>query len=204
MTQELNLDLGKTAVLIMDYQKKQLFGQTEEKRKELLENAGKVLSASRKLGLPVIYVEVRSRKGPPEFKPWDKERRQMSGQEELGEREELFEIHPEVLPGENEIVVTKRRIGPFSTTNISNVLEELRIEHLVLMGISTGGVVLSVVRWAADIDYQITVLDDACADADEEVHHVLVKKVFPRQATVMKCEEFLQLLSSFSSPRKNH
>ncbi len=101
-----------------------------------------ILSFSRKKGLPVLYVEVRSRKGPPEFKPWDKDRRQMSGEEDLGEREELYEIHPEVLPRDNEIVVTKRRIGPFSTTNISNVLEDLRIEHLVLMGISTGGVVL--------------------------------------------------------------
>ena len=53
---------------------------------------------------------------------------------------------------------------------------------------------MSVVRWAADIDYQIIVLGDACADADEEVHRVLVEKVFPRQATVMKCENFLQLL----------
>ena len=194
MTRELTIDFGRTAVLIMDYQKRQLFSQTEEKRKELLENAKTILAASRKKGVPVIHVEVRSRQGPPEFKPWDKDRRQMSGREELGQREELYEIHPDVLPKDSETVVTKRRIGPFSTTHLSSTLEDMRIEHLVLMGISTGGVVLSVVRWAADIDYQIIVLDDACADADEEVHRVLVEKVFPRQATVMKCEKFLQLL----------
>ncbi len=194
MTEEPKIDFGKTAVLIMDYQQRQLFSQTEEKRKELLKNAKTILSASRKKGLPVVYVEVRSRQGPPEYKPWDNDRRQRSGEEELGDREEKYEIHPEVLPRDGETVVTKRRIGPFSTTNISTLLEDMRIEHLVLMGISTGGVVLSVVRWAADIDYRIIVLDDACADADEEVHRVLVEKVFPRQATVMKCERFLQLL----------
>lgn len=196
MGHELKFDLSKTAVLIMDYQKRQIFGQPEDKRKILLGNAKRILSASRGQGLPVIYVEVRSRQGPPEFKPWEKERRQMSGKKKLGEREEIYEIHPEVLPQKDEIVVTKRRIGPFSTTDLSNVLENLRIENLVLMGISTGGVVLSVVRWAADIDYQLIVLSDACADPDEEVHRVLVEKVFPRQTTVMTCDEFLKSLKS--------
>jgi len=39
---------------------------------------------------------------------------------------------------------------------------------------------LSTVRWAADADYEILVLEDCCADADEEVHRVLMHKVFPR------------------------
>jgi nicotinamidase-related amidase len=194
MDVQLAIEQDKTAVLIMDYQNKQLSGQPEARREHLLENANKVLAAARSKGLPVIYVEVRSRKGPPEFKPWDIERRQKSGQEDLGKREPLFEIHPEVTPQEGEVVVTKRRIGPFSTTNLYEVLEGLRIETLVLMGISTGGVVLSVVRWAADIDFQIVVLKDACADPDEEVHRVLVEKVIPRQATVVTCDEFLQAL----------
>ena len=62
------------------------------------------------------------------------------------------------------------------------------------MGISTGGMVLSVVRWAADIDYQLVVLKDCCADPDEEVHRVLIEKVFPRQATVVTAEEFVKTL----------
>ena len=44
---------------------------------------------------------------------------------------------------------------------------------------------LSTVREAADRDFVLTVLADACADADPEVHRVLVEKVFPRQATVI-------------------
>jgi nicotinamidase-related amidase len=63
------------------------------------------------------------------------------------------------------------------------------------MGISTGGVVLSVVRWAADIDFEIIVLADACSDADEEVHRVLVERVFPRQALVITSDEFVQMLA---------
>ena len=55
---------------------------------------------------------------------------------------------------------------------------------MVLTGIATSGVVLSTLRQAADLDYEITVLSDGCLDADPEVHRVLTGKVFPRQATV--------------------
>jgi len=194
MTEYLKLVPDKTAVLIMDYQNKQLSGQPEATRKKLLENANTVLTFVRRKGILVMYVEVRSRKGAPDFRPWDHAIRMASGRERLGERDPLFEIHPAVTPREGEVVVTKRRIGPFSTTDLDEKLQGLRIESLVLMGISTGGVVLSMVRWAADIDYQLVVLKDCCADADEEVHRVLVEKVFPRQATVVTAEGFVKTL----------
>jgi nicotinamidase-related amidase len=54
------------------------------------------------------------------------------------------------------------------------------------------GVVLSTVREAADKDYQLTVLCDLCADFDPDVHEVLIKKVFPRQSTVITSEEWAQ------------
>jgi nicotinamidase-related amidase len=45
-------------------------------------------------------------------------------------------------------------------------------------------VVLSTLRQAADLDYQLIVLADVCLDADPEVHRVLTEKVFPLQAEV--------------------
>ncbi|MFD7505624.1 cysteine hydrolase family protein [Streptomyces sp. NPDC059850] len=50
------------------------------------------------------------------------------------------------------------------------------------------------VRQAADLDYQLTVLADGCADADEEVHRVLTEKVFPRQAEVTTIEKWAATL----------
>ena len=44
---------------------------------------------------------------------------------------------------------------------------------------------LSTLRTAADLDFELTVLHDACADGDPEVHGVLTEKVFPRQAAVL-------------------
>jgi nicotinamidase-related amidase len=67
-------------------------------------------------------------------------------------------------------------------------------DALVLAGIATSGVVLSTLRQAADLDYRLTVLADACTDADPEVHRVLTEKVFPRQALITSTEEWIESL----------
>ena len=90
--------------------------------------------------------------------------------------------------------MTKRRVGAFSTTELATLLRAKGVENLVLLGIVTSGVVLSTVRWAADMDYSLVVVADACADRNEDVHRMLVEKVFPGQATVITTQTLLAAL----------
>lgn len=55
---------------------------------------------------------------------------------------------------------------------------------------------LSTLREAADKDFAIQVLADACADSDSEVHRVLTEKVFPRQADVLTVDAWMNDLDS--------
>ena len=80
--------------------------------------------------------------------------------------------------------MTKRRVSAFAGSDLDLVLRVSGFDHLILTGIATSGVVLSTLRQAADLDYTITVLSDACLDNDPEVHRVLTEKVFPHQADV--------------------
>ena len=105
-------------------------------------------------------------------------------------------IHATVAPEPGDIIVRKTRVGAFSTTDLPAQLRARQIDTLLLAGISTSGVVLSTVRWASDLDYQLLVVGDACADFDDEVHRVLMEKVFPGQATVLTTEAFLQALEA--------
>ena len=171
MTEQLSIDRGKTAVLIMDYQNRQLSFFPEEFQKEILERANEVLSRARREGIPVVYVEVVR-----------------------GERTPETEIHPAIAPRSGEIVLTKRRVGPFSTTTLDELLKSRGTDTLVLMGISTSGCVLSTVRCAADMDYKLIVLSECCADRDDEVQRVLMEKLFPRQAIVATSQQFMQAL----------
>ncbi len=104
------------------------------------------------------------------------------------------DIHPAVAPQAADVVVTKRRVSAFSGSDLEMLLRSADVDHLVLTGIATSGVVLSTLRQAADLDFQLTVLSDACADADPEVHRVLMEKIFPAQAEVLSVAEWIAKL----------
>jgi nicotinamidase-related amidase len=97
---------------------------------------------------------------------------------------------PRLLRGNGEVVVTKKRVSAFTGSDLELVLRSHDVTSLVLAGIATSGVVLSTLREAADRDYRITVLEDLCLDADEEVHRVLTQKIFPRQAEVINSADW--------------
>ncbi len=96
------------------------------------------------------------------------------------------QIDARIAPQPGDIVVRKTRVGAFSTTDLAAQLAARGVTTLILAGVSTSGVVLSTVRDAADHDYRLLVLADACADFDDEVHRVLLDRVFPRQADVIE------------------
>ena len=184
-----------TAVLIMDYQQ-DIVTTIAAHQPQLLERAAAVLSGARLAGVPVICVVVRFRPGYPEVSDRNLIFRGLKAAGRLGEGTPGAEIHAQVPPQPTEVIVTKRRVGAFATTELESVLRAHQVTCLVLLlGIVTSGVVLSTVRWAADVDYELIVLEDCCADADEEVHRVLLHKVFPRQATVVQAQAFLQALA---------
>jgi nicotinamidase-related amidase len=115
--------------------------------------------------------------------------------------DEATQIHPALGPRAEDPVVLKKRVSAFAGSDLEVLLRSLEITHLVLTGIATSGVVLSTLREAADRDYELTVLSDACADADEEVHRMLTEKVFPRQAEVLSVAEWTSRLGSASGSR---
>ncbi len=191
---KLAFDSARTAVLIMDYQTDIVGMLPVKEQTPLLENAGAILKEARKAGLPVIYVVVRFRDGFPEISLQNKLFAGLKESGRLREGTPGAEIHPKVAAQPGDIVVTKRRVGAFTSTDLETILRAKNIDTLVLFGIASSGVVLSTVRWAADMDYKLFVISDACADMDKEVQRVLTEKVFPRQATVVTTEEFVKTI----------
>jgi nicotinamidase-related amidase len=188
---ELTINSTRTAVLIMDYQNDIVSMLPENVQVPLLDRASTILTKARQAHLPIVYVVVRFRNGYPEVNLHNKLFSSLKESGRLREGTTGSEIHDRVAPQPEDIVVTKRRVGAFSTTDLETILRAKNINTLVLFGISTSGVVLSTVRWAADMDYSLVVVSDVCADRDSEVNRVLMDKVFPWQATVVTTQEFL-------------
>ena len=66
MAEQLSLNRNKTAVLIMDYQNRQLSSFSEDFQNELMARANEVLTEARHDSIPVVYVEVRRGERTPE------------------------------------------------------------------------------------------------------------------------------------------
>jgi nicotinamidase-related amidase len=178
-----------TALLVMDMQ--QVIVGMLPNADALIANVAKAISAARNNQIPVIYVVVGFRPGMPEVsannKTFAASKERFSGIDPG----DFLKITPQLTPAEGEVIVTKRRVSAFTGSDLEVILRAQNIQHIVLTGISTSGVVLSTVREAADKDYRITVLADGCADPEEENHRVLTTNIFPRQCQVMNVGEWV-------------
>jgi nicotinamidase-related amidase len=177
-----------TALLVMDMQAA-MVGRFSDAQ-PLISNVQKAIAAARSRKMPVIYVVVGFRPGMPEISISNKGFSAYKAQMLSVNMDEFMKVHPDLAPQDGELVVTKRRISAFTGSDLEVILRAFGVQHMVLTGIATSGVVLSTTREAADKDYRLTILADCCADMDEEVHHVLTTKVFPRQADVLTVDEW--------------
>ena len=183
------MELSRTALLIMDVQE----GIVERfDAGELLERLARAADTARRSGMRVIYVQVGFRAGYPEISRRNATFSALSSSDAFSGEPRIAAA---VAPHDDDVVVTKRRVSAFAGSDLEVVLRAGEISSLVLSGIATSGVVLSTLRQAADLDFELTVLADACADGDEEVHRVLTEKVFPRQAQVLSVADWIDSLA---------
>ncbi|GGH77947.1 nicotinamidase-related amidase [Pullulanibacillus pueri] len=184
---------SKTALLVMDVQNG-IVPHIGDNLEEALATYQKAIHSARKHDIPVIYVRVGFSEGYPEISPNNKGFSQISKYGGMTVNDDATQIHEAVKPEGNEPVVTKYRVSAFAGSNLEVILRSQQIDTIVLSGIATSGVVLSTLREAADKDFKIKVLTDACFDGDPEVHKVLIEKVFPKQADTLTVNDWTSTL----------
>jgi len=185
------IDPRRTALLVMDYQAGIL---------DRLGDAGALLSCAadaiavvRGRGGQIGYVRVAF--DDADYAAAPPHSRFASVGPEMHSDSPATAVHDAVAPEPGDIIVRKTRVGAFSTTDLDQQLRDRGVTTLILAGISTSGVVVSTVRDAADRDYQLLVLADACADPVPGVHEFLTGTIFPRQARVITSAELKDVLS---------
>jgi nicotinamidase-related amidase len=113
----------------------------------------------------------------------------------MGADSSATQVDERVAPQEGDIIVRKKRVGAFGTTDLDEQLRARGVDTHVLAGISTSGVLLSTVRDGHDRDYRLFVLADASADPQPGFHEFLTEQLFPRQATVIDVADLEALLA---------
>ncbi|MFI5611144.1 cysteine hydrolase family protein [Amycolatopsis sp. NPDC051903] len=183
--------MSRTALLLMDLQVSTLSRVAED----YLARAVETLEIARATGVPVIHVAVQLRRDHVDAHS----RNKIFGSLPAGvftEDDPAGAIHPDVAPADGEIVVYKNRVSAFAGNNLQQILAAQDITKLVLAGIATSGVVLSTTLQAADLDYDVTVLADACVDPSPALHETLITDVFARRGRTTTIAEWAQELAS--------
>ncbi len=146
----------RSALLVMDFHTAVVENYAADQEK-LLDSTCLAIAAAREASIPIIYIVVGFRSGFPEVSPRNPI---FGGIKQSGGIPRA--IHPRVAPLESDIVVTKHRISAFVGTDLELILRANDIHHLIICGIATSGVVLSTVRQASDMDFELTSCGIAC------------------------------------------
>ncbi|WP_031480271.1 cysteine hydrolase family protein [Maridesulfovibrio frigidus] len=125
-------------------------------------NATKVLVNFREKKLPVIHIQHESlQPGATFFIP------ETSG----------MDIHSSVAPQEKEVVLAKHYPNSFRETGLNEILKDLDITNLTIIGMMSNMCVDATTRAAFDFGYTCTVVHDACAATSLEFNGVKVPSV---------------------------
>ncbi|WP_030567603.1 cysteine hydrolase family protein [Streptomyces aureocirculatus] len=182
--------MANSALLVMDVQREIVDLATDDPA--FLPRLRTAIDGARAADMSVIYVVMGLRPGRPEVSPRNRVLTDAVRAGLFVEGGPGTAIHPDVAPRQDDVVVTKRRGSAFSGSDLELVLRARDIDHLVLTGIATGGVVLATLCSAIDLDYGLTVLADACLDIDPEVHRFLVGTLFPRSVDVLSVADWVE------------
>lgn len=189
------IDAAASALLVMDYQTGILSRLPDSTRP--ISRVTEAIAIARRHGAHVGYVRVALEEDelsaiPPGNKMFA---RLAAMGRSFGSDSPATQIPESIAPQPQDIVVRKIRVGAFSTTNLESELRARAITTLILAGISTSGVILSTVRDAADRDYRLIVLADACEDPEPAVHDFLLEQILSRQADVISVAELKALFT---------
>jgi nicotinamidase-related amidase len=190
------LDRQHTALLIADFYAAIMSTIAHAVDRQVVEQTQRLQRAARDAGLFVCYCATVFRPGYVEISERNKtfRERKHSGQPAVSDPVQL--IHPAVRPADGEVVVGKHRVNALYGTALDLILRANNIDTLIILGYATSGVVLSTVRYAADLDYRLVVVEDCCADQDPAIHDFLTQRIFPRQAEVVSADDVMQTLGS--------
>lgn len=170
--------------------------------RRVIDRATDAVRRSRRDGIPVIYVVLAFSEHYADwprasalFGPPDPERRFRAGRWGTAVHERLSP-----LPGED--IVVKRRVSPFLGTSLEMLLRARSIDTIMCLGVATDLIVLSTAKEAHDLDFQVIILEDATATADDELQRAATL-LLSRTATIATVDEALPEPSSvLGGPRE--
>jgi len=208
---DFELRKGKTALVLIDMQRfvlgehlvkaavkagldehavREVVKDYDERVKRAVKNAQRVLGVCRRKGFDVVHVRMQG--------PTDNPRHTAKVNRKIGlivpPQFEDGDFIDEVKPLPGELVVTKTNGGALSGTNLDFILRNMDIDSLILVGFLTDQCVLATSLHAADLGYDVLIVEDACTTRSKILHDAVLLAQKDVCAKIKTTDEVVRLL----------
>jgi len=208
---DFEIKVGKTALVLIDMQEfvlgkyyvehavkagidekeaMEAVKEYDERVKKVVQNVSKLLAVCRKKGFDIIHVRILA--------PTDNPRHTAKVNRKIGlivpPGSEASEFIDEVKPLPGELVISKTNGGALSGTNLDFILRNMDIESLIIVGFLTDQCVLATAVHAADLGYDVLLLEDACTTRSKELHDATLMALKDVAAKVKTTEEAIKII----------
>lgn len=131
-----------------------------------LEVAKTLLAAAREKAIPVVFTQVEYMPGGADGGHYY---RKVPSLKHLQQGSPLGNFPESLKPGEGEFIITKQYPSGFFGTNLSSILRGLKVDTVLVSGLTTSGCVRATALDALQHGFIPIVVADACGDRNEEV-----------------------------------
>lgn len=141
------------AMLIIDVQE-EMFSDAQNplyKGDELLDKVKSLIEKAHTAKLPVIYIQHTENDGEP-----------------MGKGKQGWEIHHQVAPMKDDIVISKYTPDSFHNTNLHEVLSSRNVNKIVIAGLQTEYCIDTTCRRAYSLGYDTVLVKDAHSTYDSK------------------------------------
>lgn len=135
---------NKAALLVIDVQNNVV--KDSYQRDSVVGNVAKMVDHARSCDVPVIWIQHEAEDMPRDSEGW--------------------QLVPELVPVDGEKHIYKEYSDSFAGTDLSSVLEELGVGHLVISGAQTNACVRATTYRAAGEGYDVSLVGDAHTTED--------------------------------------
>jgi nicotinamidase-related amidase len=182
---------GKTALLLIDMQNlvsskpllqealtaglpekavREALREYDQRIRKAVKNAQKILLACRKKGYDIVHIKLEAQTSNPRHTA------KINRKSDLivlmnSERAKFLD---EVKPIKGELVFPKTNGGAFTGTNLDFVLRNMDITSIITTGFLTDQCVLATAVHAADIGYDVLLIEDACTGTTKQNHEAVI------------------------------
>jgi len=173
----------KTALIVIDLQKGVVALPAATPVTEIVQRCRELADAFRRHNLPVVLVnvtggasgridQVRSTNRPADW----------------------AELVPELNQQPQDLLVSKRSWGAFSSTDLQGQLQARGVTQVVVCGVATSIGVESTARHAFALGFNVTLAVDAMTDMFADAHQNSITRIFPRLGECGGTQDIIALL----------